>query len=57
MALRTCSRHAEHSETVRHTIHQQEHCMRDVTMLATGLSFPEGPAGAAALTPRGSAPQ
>ena len=57
MAPHTCSHHAENSETARHTIHQKEKRMRDVTMLATGLGFPEGPAGAAALTPHGSAPQ
>ena len=43
MAPYTCCQHAEHSETARHTIHQKEHRMSDVTILATGLGFPEGP--------------
>jgi len=43
MEPQTCSQHAKHSETARHTIDQKEHRMRDVTMLATGLGFPEGP--------------
>src|SRR5215475_1741922 len=33
----------EHSEAARDTIHQKEHRMSDVTILATGLGFPEGP--------------
>jgi gluconolactonase len=43
MEPHTCSQHAEHSATTRHTFHQKEHRMSDVTMLATGLGFPEGP--------------
>src|SRR5215475_9666272 len=33
----------EHSEAARYTIDQKEHRMSDVTILATGLGFPEGP--------------
>jgi gluconolactonase len=43
MEPHTCSQHAEHSTTTRHTFHQKEHRMSDVTILATGLGFPEGP--------------
>ena len=43
MAPHPCSQPAEHSETARYTIHQKEHRMSDVTILATGLGFPEGP--------------
>src|SRR5215510_12641512 len=43
MERHTCTHHAEHSETARHTIHQKEHRMSDVTILATELGFPEGP--------------
>jgi sugar lactone lactonase YvrE len=43
MELHTCSQPAEHSETARYTIHQKENRMSDVTILATGLGFPEGP--------------
>ena len=43
MAPHTCSQHAEHSETARHTLHQKEKRMSEVTILATGLGFPEGP--------------
>ena len=43
MEPQTCSQHVEYSATTRHTFHQKEHCMSEVTMLATGLGFPEGP--------------
>ena len=38
-----CSQHAEHSETPRHTIFRKEIVMNDVTIVTTGLGFPEGP--------------
>jgi gluconolactonase len=43
MKFHTCCQHAEHSEPARHTIHQKEKRMSEVTILATGLGFPEGP--------------
>ena len=43
MAPHTCFQYAEHSETARYTIHQKENRMGEVTILATGLGFPEGP--------------